>query len=61
MKLNSYKILDEAIEKAIEYGYQRAFKYTNKPSSHNIKEEIHTAIMNELSEIINFEEQNIEK
>lgn len=55
MKLNTYKIIDEAIEQAIDYGYMRAHKHIKKPGEDTIKIEIHNSIMNSLSELINFD------
>ena len=55
MKLNSYKIVDDAIEKAIDYGYRRAFKYNDNPTEEHVKEQIHSSIMSDLSELINFD------
>ena len=58
MKVNTYKILDNAIEAGIQYGYQRAYKYTDTPSADLVKAEIHNAIMNELSEVFVFDDNS---
>lgn len=55
IKLNVYKIIHESVERAVEHGYHRAFKYTESPDSHTIKNEIYQAVMNELCDIINFD------
>ena len=34
MKANEYKILEECVERGVDYGYQRAFKHTDNPSEY---------------------------
>lgn len=54
VKINVYKVLDDAIDKAIRYGYHRSHKHTSNPSEELVIEEIHRAVMNELCEILKF-------
>ena len=56
IKLNVYKIISDAIENGIRYGYRRAYKYVENPSEDTIIEQIHLAVMNELCDIINFDD-----
>ena len=56
LKLNSYKIISDAIENGIRYGYRRAYKHVENPSEDTIIEQIHLAVMNELCDIINFDD-----
>jgi hypothetical protein len=56
MKVNTYKILERAVEEGIDYGYMRAHKHTDTPTIVQISQEIHSAIMNNISEVINFED-----
>jgi hypothetical protein len=58
MKVNTYRILDNAVDAGIEYGYQRAHKHTDEPSAAQIKRDIHDAIMNELSEVFIFDDNS---
>jgi len=52
--LDAYKIINDSIDRSIEYGWNRAHKHTDRPSVELIKEEISKAIMNDLCELINF-------
>jgi hypothetical protein len=56
MKINTYKVLTDAIHAGIEYGYHRAYKYTDNPDKETFTNEIHNAILNEISEYFLFDE-----
>lgn len=56
LRLDAYKIISDTIETAIRYGYNRAHKHVENPSVDLILEQIHNAIMNDLCEIIKFDE-----
>lgn len=57
MKINVYKIIDDAIENAVKRGYVRAHKHVDSPSESLMIQEIHRAVMNELCEIIKFDDE----
>lgn len=59
MKLKSYNIISDAIESGIKFGLQHSRKHTKKPSDDWMVEEILNAVMLNLDEIINFDEQEI--
>ena len=56
IRLNSYAILSDQIENSINLGYRRAFKHTDNPEEETIKKAIYTAIMNDLWEILIFDD-----
>ena len=56
MKVKTYAVLQHAVEMGIEYGWNRAHKYTDAPTPNTIKEEIQFAIMNEITEWFDFDE-----
>lgn len=56
MKPKTYNLLDRCIEDGIDYGYTRAHKHNDTPDPIWIKEQIHQAVMNEISEWFDFEE-----
>jgi|APGre2960657373_1045057.scaffolds.fasta_scaffold71517_1 hypothetical protein len=57
VRLDSYKIINDTIEIGISRGWNRAHKHTETPSQQHILNEIHTAVMNELCEILKFDEE----
>lgn len=52
----TYSLIERAVEDGIRYGYKRAHKHTDDPHEEDLKQTILEAIMQELSEIINFDE-----
>lgn len=54
IKFKVYDLLHDAIEKGINYGYQRAYKHTDTPSEEEFKNKILNSVMAELEEIIDF-------
>jgi hypothetical protein len=57
IKINAYKVIDDAVDRAIRYGYQRAHKHNDDPSENQIIEEIQRAVMNELCELFVFDSE----
>ena len=55
MRPNIYRILDRAIEEGIECGWNGSHKHEDKPVSHHVKEQIHTAILGSIYEIFDYE------
>lgn len=56
MKIRTYEVVSRAIEEGIAYGWMRAHKHTDKPGEETIKAEIENAILNSLSEVVNWED-----
>lgn len=59
LKLKTYSIIEEAVEKGISYGLMRAHKHTDNPSEEILMQEIERAVMYKLSEVINFDTDEI--
>lgn len=57
MKPRIYRILEEAIETGIVQGYSRAFKHTETPDESCVIDSIRTAVMCELNEWFEFDEE----
>jgi hypothetical protein len=49
-----YKVVSRAVEEGIPGGYRRAFKHTDTPTEEQIFDSIHSYVMNELSDIMLF-------
>lgn len=60
MRLNSYRVLSDCIERGLEGGWNKAHKHTNNPSEEYILEQQHNYIMLEISEYFDFDEPSIE-
>lgn len=56
MKVNTYRVLSDAIERGIDGGWNRAHKHTDEPSEHQLKDELHHYIMLEICEYFNFDD-----
>ena len=54
MKVKTYNVLVRAIEEGINYGYVRAFKYSDTPTEDQVKTAIADAIINEICEVFDF-------
>ncbi len=54
-----YSIIDDAVEKGVNFGMYRAHKHTSTPSEDAIKEAIQSAVMDELTEVIDFDKYEI--
>ena len=50
----TYALLDRCVEEGIQYGWNRAHKHTDTPDEIWIREQIHQAIMNEISDWFDF-------
>lgn len=57
VRLDAYKIIDDIVYEAIEYGYNRAHKHVDNPSKETMIREVHNSIMNELSEVLKFDDE----
>lgn len=57
MRARTYDLLVRAIDAGIDYGWNRAHKHTDTPDEGTIKEQISSAIMNEISEYFSFEDE----
>ena len=55
----TYKILDEAIEQGIEWGWARAHKHEDAPDEGRIKEHMHEQILNQICEYFTFGEDEL--
>jgi len=56
MKPKTYRVLSEAVENGIKYGWHRAHKHDGDPDQIDIQGAIHNAIMQEISEYFDFED-----
>lgn len=57
VRLDAYRIIDEKVENAVRYGYARAYKHVETPSEDQMIEAIHRAVMNDLCDILKFDEE----
>jgi len=50
LKPKTWKVLQQAVEAGVAYGWQRAHKHVEEPSEDAIKQAIEQAVLNEISE-----------
>lgn len=60
LRVRLYGVFASRMEEAIAYGYKRAHKHTDTPSSDAVWEEIYNAVMSALCELLDFPEEDID-
>jgi len=50
LKPKTYRILTEAVENGVKYGYHRSYKHTDDPDPDQMQDTIIQAVMNEIFE-----------
>jgi len=58
VQVRAYDVLCRAVEEGIGYGWNRAHKHVDKPTPEAIRSAIEDAVMNALSEVLSFHEEN---
>ena len=61
IKLNSYAIISDAIERGINWGWIHGHKYENSPDPQTVRDKILDDIMLELCEIIVWEDDYVKE
>ncbi len=59
-RVNTYAVLRRAIEEGIVYGWRRAHKYTDTPTEPAAHDAILNAVMGEVCEVFEFDEEGDE-
>jgi hypothetical protein len=54
--INAYEVIDRAVEEGLKRGYYRAHKHADNPSEDSLLNEMKTAVMGSLSEILNYDD-----
>ncbi len=54
-KVKLYKVVSEAVSTGVKYGVNRAHKHTDCPSIDHIIEQVENAVLNELSEVLEYD------
>lgn len=57
IRVRAYEVLRRAIEEGVTYGWRRAHKHTDTPDEETIKDQLVTAILNEVSEVFDFDDE----
>jgi hypothetical protein len=60
MKAREYDLMQLAVEDGVAIGYARAYKHTDEPSEHEMKDHLQREIMNQICEWFDFEDQSRE-
>jgi len=60
MRPRTYRILEMAVESGVEYGYNRAYKHTDDPSDEQIKQSISEAVLLEISEWFDVDDEDLQ-
>jgi hypothetical protein len=54
IKINSYTVIQRAVEEGVAYGVRRAYKHTDDPTQEQISTEVENAVMSALCEVLQF-------
>lgn len=57
VRFNAYRLISEAVEWGVDAGYARAHKHVENPDEDAICEAIHQYVMNNLSELMEFDDE----
>ena len=55
IKLRAYNLIERAVEEGVRWGWQHAHKHTDKPTLSVAEEQIVNDVMQQLSEIMEFD------
>ena len=56
VRVNTYEIISRAVESGISYGWSHAHKHTDTPTEEEVKNQIEMGIMNEMCEVLLFDD-----
>lgn len=54
VRVDTYRVMAQAVESGVAYGWNRAHKHVDDPDPENIKEEIERAVITEICEWFRF-------
>jgi hypothetical protein len=57
LSVKMYEIVSRAVEEGVALGVNRAHKYTDTPTREGIAEEVERAVMESLSDVIDFRKE----
>lgn len=58
VKVNLYRLIDNAVELGVEIGLNRAYKHTESPDRAFLVDRVADAVMSEICELIDFDEES---
>jgi hypothetical protein len=50
MKANEYKVLEEAVDEGVNWGFVKAYKHNQSPSEEEVREAVKAAVMTSVCE-----------
>ena len=59
VRIRVYPIVDDRVELAVEYGWNRAHKHTATPGENEIRERIHQEVMAAFCELFDFDPESV--
>lgn len=57
MKANEYKVLEEAVDEGVNWGFVKAYKHNQSPSEEQVREAVKAAVMASVGEWFTFDHQ----
>ena len=57
VRVRAYSVVARAVEEGVAAGWSRAHKHTDSPEPETIRQEIDTAVMNALCDVLDFDQE----
>lgn len=57
IKINTYLVIQDCIEKGVNYGWMRAYKHSDNPDEEYVKHQLQEAILNTICEYFKFDNE----
>lgn len=54
MQANEYRVMEQAVEEGVKYGFAKAYKYHDAPSEDHVKEAVMDAVMSSICDWFHF-------
>lgn len=56
VRVKLYHLIEDAVERGINRGWNRAHKHTDAPTEEMLKDQLNLAVMGEICELIDFQD-----
>jgi predicted Zn-dependent protease with MMP-like domain len=61
LRCNTYAVLSDCVDRGVQYGYRRAYKYTDEPAEQDLCNCVTDAVISEICEYFSFHDPEAEE